>query len=380
MHFLFLNQYAPPDPSPTARLLDDLAKALRASGHTVEVLSQNEGYHQRPARGGSRLRRELAALWAIGWAGLFRRGVQGKKPQVDVVFSLSSPPGLLAVAALLALWHRAVLAHWAMDLYPELALQLGEIGPGLPYRVTRAAMGWAYRRCALIVALDEDMQAHLRSTYGVDSRVLPPWPASPAIEALDKLMAAERNGAAPYDSASEWTWLYSGNLGRAHEWETLLEIQARLESRRLPITLVFQGDGAARAAAQARTAVLNLKQCRWKGYAPEAELVPGLMAARVLIVTQRPATRGLLWPSKLALIERLPRAVLWIGPSDGAIAHRLRKRGDAGVFGPGQAEEGAQWIEAIYHGSGQVIASPISDDASEVSCAVLVHWLVALRS
>ena len=39
MRFLFLNQYAPPEIPPTARLLGELADGLRADGHTVEILS-----------------------------------------------------------------------------------------------------------------------------------------------------------------------------------------------------------------------------------------------------------------------------------------------------------------------------------------------------
>ena len=30
---------------------------------------------------------------------------------------------------------------------------------------------------------------------------------------------------------AEWTWIYSGNLGRAHEWETLLRAQQLIEQR-----------------------------------------------------------------------------------------------------------------------------------------------------
>ena len=80
-----------------------------------------------------------------------------------MVVAFTSPPGLLVVGALLAIRHRAKLAHWAMDLYPELALALGEIRPGsAAVRVVRVAMNWAYRRAALVVALDEDMRDYLQ--------------------------------------------------------------------------------------------------------------------------------------------------------------------------------------------------------------------------
>ena len=86
MRFLFLNQYGPPDPVPTARLLGELAEGLRGGGHEVEILSQRQSYQGRPARGG-RLKRELQASWAI-----FRAGLRPRGGRPDVVLALSSPP------------------------------------------------------------------------------------------------------------------------------------------------------------------------------------------------------------------------------------------------------------------------------------------------
>ena len=252
-------------------------------GHAVEVLSQRQSYQGRlPCAG--RLRRKLGAAWTI-----LRAGWQQRPPdqRPDVVLALSSPPGLLVVAALLARRHRARLAHWAMDLYPELAVALGEIKPGSPVaRVVGAAMRRAYRRAALVVALDEDMRDHLQACCRVPVRVLVPWP-DPATEhqAADATAKAQ---------PGLGICLYSGNLGRAHEWQTLLEAHALLEERGRPVSLVFQRDGAGRAAAQAHADKLGLRRCHWKDYAPKDGLLPTLLAARVFVVKQRPETRGLL--------------------------------------------------------------------------------------
>ena len=334
MRFLFLNQYAPPDPSPTARLLGELADHLRAGGHEVETVSWSTDYHGRTGGGGGRLRREMRAL-----ATIFKNGWAATRRKPDLMLSLSSPPGLLVVAALLARLRGVRLAHWAMDLYPELALELREIGPGLVFRTLRTAMHRAYRRCVLIVALDEDMRDHLQRVYGASAEVLPPWPST-AFE--QQAAEAVRRDGGIAGSGQPWVWLYSGNLGRAHEWDTLLEAQRLLEARGLPITLVFQGDGAARAAAMARAQALGLQRCEWRGYVPEAELLTNLLGTRLLVVTQRPETQGLLWPSKLAALEKLPRPLLFVGPPEGAIARRLQARGEAGVFEPGGGGSGGR--------------------------------------
>jgi hypothetical protein len=169
-----------------------------------------------------------------------------------------------------------------------------------------------------------------------------------------------------------WTWLYSGNLGRAHEWETLLAAQAVLEKRGLDIRLLFQGGGPARSAAESRSAELGLQQCEWRDYVREAELPNALGRAQVLVATQLPAAQGLLWPSKLALILSLPRPILWVGPTMGAIASRLRDLPNTGIFAPGQAEEVADWLQAL-RAQPVVSAAPAVDPVAQREAA-LAAW------
>jgi glycosyltransferase involved in cell wall biosynthesis len=283
------------------------------------------------------MRREMVALGRMLLDGLRRR-------RPDVVFSATSPPCLVLVAALLAFWHQAKSVHWIMDLYPEIAVSLGEVRDGFLARLLQTLMGVAYR-AGKVVVVDEDMAVRLGG-YGVKAEVIAPWVFSTVIGQVKRAAA---------EPELPWTWIYSGNLGRAHEWKTLLEAQALLEQRGAGIRLVFQGGGPARAAAEARAAELGLRECVWKGYVDEAELPETLRRARVLAVTQLPAAQGLLWPSKMALILSLPRGILWIGPADGAIARALRGVAHAGVFAPGQSEAVADWLTARKEGPGAEI-------------------------
>ena len=360
MRILFLNQYAPPDPSPTARMLGELADHLRAQGHGVEVVSQGNAYQGHHVRSGSRLRRELGAMGGMLRAGLARSG--GRKP--DFILSLSSPPCLLIVAALIALWRRVPLVHWAMDLYPELAVALGEVRPGSPVAATlRRLMGWAYRRCVLIVALDDDMAEHLRRAYRVQPKVLAPWPPSEA-GAVNETTPPEPPPGARL-AAGAWTWLYSGNLGRAHEWQPLLDAQAELERRALHVQLVFEGGGPNWQPAREYAQKLGLRRCEWTGYVSEAQSFRTLRASRLVVATQRREAMGLLWPSKLARIIPLEKPLLWIGPADGAVARSLGSRVGTGCFEPGDVGGIVRWIETLYHQEPSFPSAP--DDAGETS-------------
>jgi glycosyltransferase involved in cell wall biosynthesis len=278
-----------------------------------------------------------------------------------VIIAGTSPPLLIVAAALLALWHRARLAHWLFDMYPELAIALGEVPRGGLAIFFEKITRWAYRRCDLVVALDKDMAERL-ARFNISSEVIAPWVfetlISQAVTATDAL------------PPTKCTWLYSGNLGRAHEWQTLLDAQSLLERRSLPWKLVFQGGGPSWPLAQQRARELGLGNCEWKPYVEERELRESLLRTEVLTVTQRPETRGLLWPSKLGLVTTLPRRILWIGPADGAIARELSSFPQAGIFSPGQADEIADWLTSAP----APVASFKKRDAATVRQGSLEKW------
>ena len=363
MRILLVNQYAPPDSSPTARLLGELADSLKARGHAVTPVAERSEYRGHHAQHGSRAAREFKALVRI-----FGALLTARRPDVFVAFS--SPPCLLVIAAVAALIRRRPLVHWAMDLYPDIAVALGEVQHGPLAAALTAAMRWAYRRCDLIVALDQDMAAHLKRRYGVESEVLAPWPASTLVARSDSGATEQRSPGSEL-ACDVWTWLYSGNLGRAHEWRVLLQVQAELERRQLPIQLLFEGGGAMWPAAQTETEQLRLGRCRWTGYVDESQSFQTVNASRVVVATQRPEAQGLLWPSKLARIIPMAKPLLWIGPRDGAVARSLSERPMTGRFEANEVLAIADGLEARFKGGA-------AEDAGELG-AVQRRWGAALR-
>ena len=360
MRILFLNQYFPPDPAPTGILFREVADEFLRLGHEVDFVDAGQDY--RGAQGGSgRMKRELGALWRM------LRGGRARE-RADVVVSGSSPPCLGVVADRVARKHGAAHIHWAMDVYPELAIELGEIGrTSLVARITGWAMRGVYRRAKALVALDEDMAARFRAMR-LEPVCIRPWVLHPTRADVGTAQEPE----------APWTWIYSGNLGRAHEWETLLAAQALLEQRGTDVRLLFQGGGPSWKTAQARAAALGLRRCEWQGYVAAEELSASLLRSEVLVATQLPAVRGLLWPSKLALMLTMPRPILFVGPPDGSIAAELRGLGHAGVFAPGDAEGVARWI-AGQRASRSVISPGTILNADRQRNEALAAWRALLE-
>lgn len=354
MRILVLNQYFPPDPAPTGILFNEVAEALEARGHHVQFLDAGQRYREGQKHSG-RMVRELSALFGMLW-----RGVLARRP--DLVISGTSPPCLAFVAHSIARRHQARSIHWCMDLYPEIAVALGEIKPGLLPRTISAMMGRSYRQASTVVALDEDMAKRLRR-YGVNVEIIRPWVTRGHILSSH-----------PSPVRGPWSWLYSGNLGRAHEWLTILEAQAILEREGADIRLVFQGGGPSWAMAQRKAEAMGLRNVEWRPYTPEGELRASLLAAECLIVSQRPEVSGMLWPSKLALLLALPRPIIFIGPPDGDIARSLNALRHEGVFAPGNAREVANWLINLRAGARSVKSEAVIN-ADEHRATSILKWV-----
>jgi hypothetical protein len=251
-----------------------------------------------------------------------------------------------------------------MDLYPDVGTRLGELREGFLVRWLTRFMRRAYQGAYRVVALDEDMRDYLREHYGIDAYVIPPfppevhWPCLPA-------------------PTGAGVWLYSGNLGRAHEIDALLQVQERLEACQMEAALVLQGQGAQLADSRQAAAKLQLRRVTWRPPTPQAQLGESLLQADVLVVSRRAELKGLLLPSKLVLAELSGRAILWIGDTDGHTAQLLQKRGH-GVFAADQIAEIAAWLRKTFQTPPRQNEKPQSTQSCRARA--IRRWLELLAS
>jgi glycosyltransferase involved in cell wall biosynthesis len=125
---------------------------------------------------------------------------------------------------------------------------------------------------------------------------------------------------------------YSGNLGRAHEIDTLLQAMTLLQARaaaagngtpRRPVLWLFIGSGALLGRLKAEVSRRRLAAVRFQPYQPKQRLAESLSAADVHLVSLRPELEGLIVPSKLYGIAAAGRPTLFIGDEEGEVARLL---------------------------------------------------------
>ena len=352
MKVIFLNRFYHPDLSATSQLLTDLAAHV-AARHEVHVVT-SAMLHDNPKTAlpaeethdrvsihrvrTTRFGRGALAGRAFDYATFYvsaGRALERLAGPGDVVVAMTDPPLASMVAARAARKRGARLVNWLQDLFPEVAQRL---------RVTGASMGamaarWrdaSLARAAANVVLGERMR-DMVAALGVPAdriHVIPNW----ADGALVKPIEARANRL-----RTEWGYQgrfvvgYSGNLGRVHEFATLLAAADRIRDEDT-IHFLFVGDGRQRAWVEDACEQRDLANVRFQPLQPRAVLAESLSAPDVHVVTLQPELEGLVVPSKFYGAAAAGRPVLFIGDIDGEIAREI-VRGQCGLaFAPGDSE------------------------------------------
>lgn len=123
--------------------------------------------------------------------------------------------------------------------------------------------------------------------------------------------------------------LYSGNLGAAHEFGTLLDAAGHLAAEP-GIVFLFAGGGPRKRWVEDQVRSRGLQNVRFLPYQPREDLRFSLSAGDVHVVTLRPGFEGLLVPSKFVGALAAGRPILFVGPKAGEIPDGLAA-GDCGV-------------------------------------------------
>ncbi len=342
MHFLLINQFFPPDPAPTGQLLAHVAQALAERGHRVTVICGRASYARaagaapgpavrvhrvRCARFG-RGRAARLLSYASFYAGALGHTLSGAR--ADVVLTLTTPP-LLGLAGTLARTFRGA-AHfiWEMDLYPDIAVALGTFRAGsLADRLVGLLADFSRRRAEGTIVLGSCMRDRLKA------RGIPPDKILVAENWVDPALVAPQ----PFPGGP-LSVLYSGNLGLAHDIDTVADAIGRLDPARF--RFVFAGGGPRREPLQARC-----PQARFLPYQSQADLASHLGGCHIGLVTQNPETCGTLVPSKVYAYMAAGRPFVFIGPPESTPARIAARHGCGWRIAPGDAHSLVELLQRL---------------------------------
>jgi colanic acid biosynthesis glycosyl transferase WcaI len=353
---IFINRFFFPDHSATSQILTDLAFHLADCGIDVRVVTSRQRYDDPHAHlpeaesiGGvgihriSTTRFGRAALIGRGfdylsfYTSAYRSVLAFARPG-DVLVAKTDPP-LLCVAAMRAAKRRGLhLVNWLQDLYPELAAQLSVplvTGPlGRAFLELRDA---ALRAADANVVVGEGMAEIVRKRGIAPERirVIPNWCDDEEIRPIPHLDNSLRR---QWGLTDHFVVGYSGNLGRGHEFETVLAAAERLRSdRRLCFLFIGGGKKFAELAHSVQERRLD-HLFRFLPYQERSVLKLSLGAADVHLISLRPELEGLVVPSKFYGIAAAGRPIIPVTAPNGEIAHLVRRHDCGIVVEPGAGE------------------------------------------
>lgn len=350
---IFVNRFFHPDRSATAQILSDLAFHLAGNGYSVTALTSRQRYddpgadlpateavngvviHRLPATRFGRaaaLGRGLDYLsfYAAAWRATLRLAHPG-----DILVAKTDPPLLCLPAREAARRGGLRLVNWLQDLYPEVAVQLGvpamrgPVGRGL----ARLRDGALHAATANVV-VGEGM-AEIVRTRGVAAErvhVIPNWCAD---EEIRPVAAPDNPLRREWGLDGRFVVGYSGNLGRAHEFETVLAAAERLRDEpRILFLMIGGGSNYTRLAAMVRGRGLE-PLFRFLPYQERDRLGWSLTAPDMHWISLRPEAERVIVPSKFYGIAAAGRPIIAITARNGEIAALVERHGCGLVVAPG---------------------------------------------
>jgi len=336
LRVIFLNRFFYPDCSATSQILSDLAFNLSASKIDVCVIASRQRYDD-PRAGLKAFETVLGVRIYRAWTTHYGRGslvgrffdylsfyltsfwrllilTSGK----DTVVAMTDPPLTSVIAALAAKIRGARLINWTQDLFPEVALVLRVKGVhGCAAHLLKNIRNTSLQAADVNVVIGKKMGQRIND-QGVETKrikVIHNWSDGGMIKPLSH---AENPLRKEWGLERKFVVGYSGNMGRAHEFETILGAAELLKDKK-EIIFLFIGEGSQRALIEAQVKIRGLQNFLFKPTQAYEYLSHSLCVADIHLVTLRPELEGLIVPSKFYGIVAAGRPVIFIGDKEGEI-------------------------------------------------------------
>lgn len=227
----------------------------------------------------------------------------------DTVLVGTAPPMAALTAQALLQRRKTPFVYIVYDLEPDRSVTMRMLPPRHPFV---KAFGAGQRRwlnaAAKVIVLGEYMGEHLTRTYGVPPENIEAISVGSNPDEIVPGPKATRFRAR--HGISGFLVLYSGNFGRYHNFDTVLDAAGLLKETHPQISFALVGDGAQKAHIVRRVAEEALTNVRLFEFVAKEDYADLLASADLSFVTLEPGMEGLCVPSKFYSILASGRPVL----------------------------------------------------------------------
>ena len=337
--YIFVNRFFYPDHSATSQLLSDLVFHLSRYESEIHVVTSRQSYDDPTVRLSDYEQIDGISIHRVWTSNYGRVNIVGRAidylsfylfaffkliqlvSRNDVLITKTDPPLISIFTTFVAKIFGAKRINWIQDLFPEVAIYLNVRKlQGMLGRILVRLRNYSLKGGKNVV-LGERMRQKLVQE-GIDRDdiiIIPNWVNGKNIRPVNDNPLRKEWGL-----EGKFVVGYSGNLGRAHDSETIINAMVALKESE-NIVFLFIGGGSHMAKVQNACEVHGLSNVLFKPYQPRELLHLSLSLADVHWIVLQPQLEGLIVPSKFYGIAASGRPMIFLGDTKGEIAALINR-------------------------------------------------------
>ena len=342
MKIIFVNRYFYPDNSATSQILSDLAFYLSDCSYEIHIVTGRVDYSNSKIIYNKHETIDnvtINRLWTINFC---RNNLVGRSLDYlsfyvsslislvflanknDLIIVKTDPPMISIIVHAVCLLKRAKYINWLQDLFQEVGEKLGVtalsgVFGGILLRLRNVTL----KSASYNVVIGESM-SNVINANGIDSDrlvVINNWSHITKSDITQSKVLEYRKELGLVD---RFIVGYSGNFGRAHDYNTIVDVISKLRENS-DIVFLFIGGGIYYDRLMDYVESENISNVVFMPYQTRENLPDSLSIPDVHLVSLVPSLEGLIVPSKYYGIAAVGKAAIFIGNKDGEIARILNK-------------------------------------------------------
>jgi glycosyltransferase involved in cell wall biosynthesis len=317
--------------------MTDLAKGLSQHGTTVNIFTGTQSQGTIPStltqininRAFSPIKSSTSIFSKISSSLFFLIGaiahITLHQPAKTPLLIASNPPyaGILGIC--FKLFKGGKYYFLLQDIFPESAVMSGIMQPNsISFKFFNKLIYLTCKHAQNTIVLSSSMQALLEKKYPqikTKIKVIENW----SIENIPICDKQNNKFAQEHNLTEIFTVLYSGNMGRLHDIETIAEAAKILKDE--PIQFIFIGDGAKTKILEQAIQTHQLKNILLLPFQPRELLPLTLTACDISLVSLIPGAESIVAPSKFNGMVAAGRGIVAISTPNSYIDKILTTSG-----------------------------------------------------
>ncbi len=344
---IFVNRFFYPDISATSRLLSDLVFSLKKLERDVYVITSRLRYDKLDTVLKKREQKDGVDIIRI-WTTQFGRNTNIGRffdfityhlsvaiyllfllNKNDLVVCKTDPPLLSVTISLVSRIKKAKQINWVQDLYPEIAMVIKSnvfVNPLI--RLLKSIRNKSLSTACVNVVVSERMAEKLINEQipRDQVRVISNWSNGDKIFPIPRAKNSLRE---KWNISNKFVIGYSGNMGHAHDFDSILNIVEKLNDHK-SIRFVFIGGGVKYPWIKSEIGRRQLTNIEIHPYQQEENIAESLSVADIHIVSLLERLEGFLYPSKFFAAAASSRPIFFIGGTESELG-RLIIRENCGL-------------------------------------------------